>query len=518
MGPLTQKLLKELRSARKSNIIDLAPLREARKAQRQLSEDLRAQAHAFPPQHGAWMEHLLTLTNLGNSMLRSRALAKLAERIEAAHELYMPGGPPMSPIYDSVFVCWYTLDLGVGPRRETLFSMLADLAAPLGLPTPLANVLRIAADSSLGIYRVTKLGEARVRLESLATGMGVDAALPQGMDPTGPLWLTRLLPPLIQGPPDWVVWTTPYHLEDTSAEADWRAYFERVAPESKGRVERVTRHFKRPPKASFWLDYILDAYAGVRAESGAVCLTGVPDRPETLPHSEASGAQAAREPKTQSASERVHTRLFEQARRRGLDGPDPAGIRRELRAPLEPLFPDSDRILSAAFSCYAALDAKGRTALDQLVERVAELPADEREVVHGLAAGWFSAFEILQVRLDEGFEVRDLLRRKRLFILERAGTHAAATGDLVAGWIRVSDSDIRFEGALAHIPKMIATTFEEQLRLLRDQLAARTRGLGWKRRSALLAPYICPLRDRIVQDLLPPGISPTTLRRPLDER
>jgi hypothetical protein len=505
MGPLAKKLLRELQKARTRKVIDLSPLREARAFHADVAEHLRTLSDELPPQHLAWMQRFSILASLAEALLAMRPLEKLAERIDDAHETYMPGGPPMSPVLDSLFVSWSNLDLTAGPARESIFSMIADLAGPLSLPRPLGDAARTLAASSLGIYCVRDLGPERVELCDLARGDRVTAATPRQMSRAGDLWLTRLLPPILPGSTDWVVWITPYHLDDPTAEADWLAYFERLEPEPAKRAQRLARQMKSPAEPTYWLDYVMDAYAGC-GEAGEILLTGVPDRPETLPHSDHYDPHARPSARAVTPIQRVRDRLARHVSERAIDQSEIDDLRSQLGAPLEPLLPKADAALRAAFGFYGLLDTHGRTALDDLLADAESLPADERAIARELDAGWFSAFEVLHVRVDAGMEVRDHLRNRRLWIDERLATRGVSIGDIIAGWVSTDGQRYRFEGALVHAPAAIAPRLAGALRALREALAVRSRGLGWKKRLGQLAPFAAPLCDAMLARLPPPQL------------
>ncbi len=72
--------------------------------------------------------------------------------------------------------------------------------------------------------------------------------------------------------------------------------------------------------------------------------------------------------------------------------------------------------------------------MDLLLEDAASLPDEERRELAALAAGWFSAFEILHVRVDKGMELRDVFGGRKLWISERSATRQVELGDLLVGW------------------------------------------------------------------------------------
>lgn len=513
MGPVASKLLKEIRKSRRSKVVQLDDFRDAA-ARRDEAETLPEELEALPPNHREWMRFFQLVSPAAADLLGSKALRKLAIRIEAIEEEYMPGDPPMSPVRDSVFVNWWLCDAPVGPRRETLATILAEIGPAIGIPEHVNRLFACLGHSRMGVYRVEQIEPGRVRLREISRDFDVRARVPDDMDARGSLWLTRLLPPIVSdAPDDWVVWTTPYHLIERNAVDDWLAYTQRVVAgePTKPADEVLAQHFKAVDEPIRWLDYIMNGYAGVTPDSGAIGLRGVPDRPETLPlhpdHGDDTGN--ARVVEEATPLERVRARLLASHVE---DSPEEVGaaVRRKLGLPDEPQSAEVEWIMTTAYRMYGRLGADGHSALDRLRARADELPADECAVLDSLAAGWFSAFEVARVRVDEGMELRDVLRRrKKLWVRERSATRGVDLGDVLAGWVMVEDDAFGLEGALCRIPRFVADDFVNELRKIRDQLARRHPKLDWKRRAGLLAPYVGPLQEWSLARAAPPEIRNT---------
>lgn len=296
MGPLATKVLREVRRSQ-SNIVSPQSARDVTAFEAALAGK-RPELSGMPPNHARWMAIFELLGKGVTALTGLHALRKLGPRIDQAEEEYMPGGPPMSPVLDSVFMMWWMADLPAGPGRETLLGIFAEIAPMLSSPPWLAACARALASSRLGVYRVEELGQQRVRLTELGTGVSVQAAVPDDLKARRSLWLTRLLPPPAgDGSGDFVVWTTPYVLADT--EQQWTAYLDRVLSAAKPseRAQKLAQHFKAFDEPKRWLEYVMNGYAGQEHETGAVVLTGMPDQPSTLPHhpdyDESIGAVAA---------------------------------------------------------------------------------------------------------------------------------------------------------------------------------------------------------------------------------
>jgi len=503
MRPIAAKLLKEIRKVRSSKVVDLNALRDTRAAVAEM-EKLPDGGDLLPPNQQTWMSLFQAFAGFASGLLGLKALRKLATRIEAAEEEYMPGGPPMSPVLDSAFVAWWLLDLPIGPRRETVASIVCDIAPVLGAPREMCEWIDVLGQSRLGVYRVEQIGTDRVRLDEVLTGWSAEAHIPSDMKSRGPLWLTRLLPPIrAEQPSDWVVWTTPYTLIGPDALAQWTAYCERAAADgaSEHGERALERYFKAADDPTRWLDYIMDGYAGVAKDTGAIVLRGVPDRPRTLPHH--PDYEPPAEPEDPQV--RIRSRLLSLSEDDSFEDIDTsAALRRGLDLPPEPLSAEADQWMTAAYLMYGRLNQQGSTALELLRERAEQLPADERELLESLSSGWFSAFEVTRIRLDEGMELRDLLRRRKLWVRERSGTRGLDLGDVLAGWVMTDGTTVELEGGLCLVKRMFAAHFVAELRKVRDVLARSRPKLGWKKRAGLLARYVVPLQEWALARAQPP--------------
>lgn len=499
MKPVALKVMKELRKAKRQPVINLAAAREAKELQKSLLAP-RPELDSLPPNHAAWLRALPVLSGIASLLLETHALRKLADRVRDADEEYMPGGPPMSPVLDSVFMTWWMADLGSGPVRESLCSVIAECGPALGLPAELIRCARVLDESRWGVYRVKDLGADRVELEELMGETRVVAHVPDDLRSRGPLWLTRVLPPLHAEGSDWVVWTTPYLLGGPSAESEWRAYCERaVAGASlEQRVDRLAQHFKARGTPERFMELIMDGYAG-ESEIGEIVLLGVPDRPETLPHNAAYQGSAELEVEG-TPLHRVRIRLMQLA----------GGLPRDFSEPTAPsphrseALAEMDRLMRLAFRMYGATDGDGTTALDRLLRDAAGLPDDERTELRALSAGWFGVFEIRHIRVDEGFDVRDVLNARPLWISERSATRQAQIGDALAGWLMIDGDRAMLEGALCHVPAMYVEAFLNELKRVRRSLASEHKALRADRRDALLAPLLVPMLERAMAATPPP--------------
>ena len=206
--------------------------------------------------------------------------------ISKAEDLHMPGGPPMSPLTTSYFTCWAFFDACAGPARETLGTTLLEFGAAFGMDTELLRLIQLMQESRMGLYIHKGRKDNLDILEDLVTGARCRAIVGSGYRGTeGELWYARVLPPPFPGGLEHIVFTTPYIILQPGPR-DWLAYFSRTFPQT-ARVADYQRHMKYGPTREYWNDFIFEAYVNHRME--AIYLTGLPDVPESRPHSRVNG-------------------------------------------------------------------------------------------------------------------------------------------------------------------------------------------------------------------------------------
>jgi hypothetical protein len=89
-----------------------------------------------------------------------------------------------------------------------------------------------------------------------------------------------------------VVFTTPNIVLHPGLH-DWLAYFSRTFPQTAC-VDDYERHMKYGPTREYWNDFVFEAYVNHRQD--AIYLAGLPDIPESRPHSEISEANGWKAP------------------------------------------------------------------------------------------------------------------------------------------------------------------------------------------------------------------------------
>lgn len=285
MGRVAKRVVRELRRSRSRDVIDLSTFREMRATRAPEAGHLDDFRDA--PTHGFWIRALADLAVMAWPLLELWGLRKLADRVDQSEVVFMPGGLPMSPLTDSFHTMWMLADTTVGLDRETLCSIAIAVAKTHGVRADVLELWRAIERSYPGLYVVVRREATLVELEELVTGERAQVEMVDEIwGPPGCLWWTRLLPSLDpEGRAASIV--TPYVFPEVDAVEFWREYLDRALADIRvpSRSEAYRLFMKRGPARPFgWFDYIRDGYHKVL--DNAVALVGVPDRPETLPHSE----------------------------------------------------------------------------------------------------------------------------------------------------------------------------------------------------------------------------------------
>ncbi|MBI5486448.1 MAG: hypothetical protein HY905_03865 [Deltaproteobacteria bacterium] len=239
----------------------------------------------YHPAHAAYIYAQNQMSVMSQQLTALRELAPLADIVEKAEEMYLPSGPPMSPLTASYFTCWAFFDACIGPANETIGTTAIKAGAAFGMHPDLVRVLQLMQDSTMGLYVLDGTQGDRAMLRDLGSDTVCGAIVPSGYrGQKGEIWFVRVLPPPLPGGTEHVVFTTPYVVLSPGL-PEWLAYFGRSIPDAprEARLEVLHHHMKYGPTRNYWNDFVLEAYVNHRAD--VIYLTGLPDRPETRPHS-----------------------------------------------------------------------------------------------------------------------------------------------------------------------------------------------------------------------------------------
>ncbi|MGO9933454.1 MAG: hypothetical protein ACLPV8_16815 [Steroidobacteraceae bacterium] len=284
--PIARKVLERVRG-QASKVAHLAAFREANAYAEALQVTLTAPEtpKGMHPAYAIYAHAQDQMSVMAEQLLELPEMKACAKIIDEAHDNYMPSWPPMSPISTSFFWCWAYFDASVNAHRETLGSVTVAVAAEFGVHPKMLTLMRKLNDSRMGIYRVEGHSGSCVQLNDLVTNQRCLSIRKSGYaGNAGELWFTRVLPPALIGQSDHVVFTSPYVLIAPDERA-WSQYFDRIAAEDpkRPRIEALERHLKWGSSRRYWTEFVFEGY--VNHQPGAIFLKGLPDVPESRPHS-----------------------------------------------------------------------------------------------------------------------------------------------------------------------------------------------------------------------------------------
>lgn len=286
-GPIARKIVIALGKLGTQKAVDLAIRRKGTDEMERIHREAVASegARDESPSFAAYTNVTNWALALVEAIQEMPELRRFMDRIQKAEDEYMPSGPPMSPLTKSFFWSWALWDLTVGVKRETLGSIVLAVARSQGKDPLFVGVLKSLVESSLGLHVHVGITNGRIQLRELVTSELRTCICPSGYDGVpGELWLARVLPASVAFG-EHVVLTTPYVVVNPGVNV-WREYLDRTLPKIgvRDNVEAYRHLMKRGLHDRYWSEYVFEAYASHRTE--AIFLMGLPDVPESRPHSQ----------------------------------------------------------------------------------------------------------------------------------------------------------------------------------------------------------------------------------------
>jgi hypothetical protein len=285
-APIARRVIDRMRRQARSKVTNLAAFRAGNAYHDALQNSVVAlEARQSHPGHAIYAHAQNQMSVMAEQLVELAEMKAFVKLIGSAEDEYMPSGPPMSPMTTSFFWCWANFDAAVGAMCETLGSVTLHVAAEFGTHPNMLTLMRTLNDSRMGIYRIEGHTGPCVQLSDLVTDQRCSALCESGY--TGgaeELWFARVLPPALPGQSDHVVFTSPYVLIAPD-EMNWIAYLDRIAAQDphRPRIEALERHLKWGPTRRYWTEFVFEGYVNHRP--GAIFLKGLPDVPESRPHS-----------------------------------------------------------------------------------------------------------------------------------------------------------------------------------------------------------------------------------------
>jgi hypothetical protein len=300
MGPISKKVIAELKKAKNQKIIDFKEIKEAKAYAQDLDKTVVSKdaLSKYDPIHAVYIYAQNKVSVLVEQLSDLPALSKLTNTLDQADDIYLPSSPPKSPLTQSYFTCWGFFDLCVGIKKESFGTVVLDLLKNLKTAPGFIKTIECMQDSRMGIFIHKGHLNRYVILEELVTGKEIKVIVPSGYQgKRDEIWYARVMPEPFQDQNYGysVVFTTPYILIEiqgnrgsSAKRDDWEAFFDRnlKAAGEKDKIKAYESFMKYGKNKYFWNEYIFEGY--VNYQEDMIMLAGFPDIPLSMPHSKKS--------------------------------------------------------------------------------------------------------------------------------------------------------------------------------------------------------------------------------------
>ncbi|MCK5689149.1 hypothetical protein KAI87_07760 [Myxococcota bacterium] len=285
--PIANKIAKKLNRYIRAKVVDFTAVSAGKKAAEELQQTIATQEElaSLHPAYAIYAYAQNQVSVLEEELSALKEMHPFNKLISEADEVYMPGGPPMSPLTKSYFAMWASFDACVGPSEETVGTTILKMGSAIGMNEELLRVIELMQQSRMGIWVHEGIEKDTVVLREFVTGRVCKALSPSGyMGRKGELWYVRVLPPPASIFTEHVIFGTPYVLREPG-EHGWGEYFARTLPtvSIESLIATYEHHMKFGPTRDYWSEFVFEAYFNHRPD--AIFLSGLPDIPESLPHS-----------------------------------------------------------------------------------------------------------------------------------------------------------------------------------------------------------------------------------------
>jgi hypothetical protein len=220
-SPISRKVLSGLRKEINRKVIDISELKNTKIHVENLEKSVitEKEISELDPLHGVYAYGQNKISVLIEQIAELPALSKLTNAYADAEDIYMPSGPPMSPLTKSYFLCWGFFDLCVGIKKESFGTVIIDICRSLNVDQGLMKIFECMQNSRMGFYIHEGVSEGFVHLRELITQNRIKAIVPSGyMGRQGEIWFARIMPePFAKLNYGYsVVFTTPYTIINMS--------------------------------------------------------------------------------------------------------------------------------------------------------------------------------------------------------------------------------------------------------------------------------------------------------------
>jgi len=194
---IAEKLVARMRREVHGKIVNLKNFITARAAAEELQKTIvsKEALAGFLPAHAAYVYAQNQVSVMSEQLTALAEMAPFVDIISNAEDLYMPSGPPMSPLTTSYFTCWAFFDACAGPADETIGTTALEVGAAFGMHAELLRLIRLMQESRMGFYVHEGSRGSLAMLREIVTGCVCHAMVPSGYPgKKGEIWYARVLP------------------------------------------------------------------------------------------------------------------------------------------------------------------------------------------------------------------------------------------------------------------------------------------------------------------------------------
>lgn len=195
--PIAKKIVAKMKRHSRGKVVDIKSWVEGRATAEEMRREITAQKELamLDPAFAAYVYPQIQVSLMSEQLTELKEMAPFADVVSKAEDLYMPEGPPMSPLTRSYFTCWALFDACAGPGNETIGTTILEIGAQFGMHADLLRLIRQMQESRMGFYiHCGRKGKLTV-LEDIVTGAVCQAIVPSGdCGEKGELWYVRVLP------------------------------------------------------------------------------------------------------------------------------------------------------------------------------------------------------------------------------------------------------------------------------------------------------------------------------------
>ena len=169
MGPISKKVIAGLKKAKNKKIVNFQEFKEAKEYSAELDKTIVSEESLskYDPLHAVYVYAQNKVSVLAEQLSDLKAVAKIANALADADDIYLPQGPPTSPLTKSYFTCWGFFDLCVGLKKESFGTIIIDVLKNTKSDPGLIKIIECMQNSRMGIYQHEGFDERFVNFREL---------------------------------------------------------------------------------------------------------------------------------------------------------------------------------------------------------------------------------------------------------------------------------------------------------------------------------------------------------------